>query len=99
MYVVRDIMHCQPGKVRPLVEKFVKMGDLVAGLGYARPRVMTDVSGTRFWTTIAEFDVESVAAFFDMESKLFADPAAGEIMSGYHDLVDEGRREIYKLAE
>jgi hypothetical protein len=58
---------------------------------------MTDVSGPRFWTLVAEFEVESLAAFFEMDDKAFADAGAGEIMAGYHDLVDLGRREIYKL--
>jgi hypothetical protein len=40
MYLIRDIMYCKPGKVRPMVEK---------------------------------------------------------IMQRYHDLVDHGKREIYKL--
>ncbi|HEX9799438.1 MAG TPA: hypothetical protein VGC00_04610 [Thermoanaerobaculia bacterium] len=97
MYVVREIMHCKPGKVRPLVEKFQKMGEVMEKLGLSRPRVMTDVSGPRFWTLVAEFEVESLAAFFEMDDKAFADAGAGEIMAGYHDLVDLGRREIYKL--
>ena len=28
MLLVRDIMYCKPGKVRPLVEKFVAMAKL-----------------------------------------------------------------------
>ena len=97
MFVIRETMHCKPGKVRPMVEKFVKMGDLMAKHGFTRPRVMTDVSGPQYWTLVAEFDVAKLSDFFEMDDKLFADPAAGEIMKGYHDLVDKGRREIFKL--
>ena len=28
MYLIRDIMYCKPGKVRPMVEKFVAMSKL-----------------------------------------------------------------------
>lgn len=97
MYVVRDVMHCKPGKVRPLVEKFVAMGAVLEKLGFSRPRVMTDVSGPQFWTVVAEFEVESLTTFFEMDDKALADAGAAEIMAGYHDLVDHGRRELFKL--
>jgi hypothetical protein len=28
MYLIRDIMYCKPGKVRPMVEKFTAMAKL-----------------------------------------------------------------------
>ena len=59
-------------------------------------RVMTDVSGERYWTIVAEFEVESFDKFMDMSRS----PEMKEIeplMKGYHDHVDHGRREIYKL--
>ena len=63
MLLVREIMNCKPGKVRPLVEKFLAMSRLGSGAGQGAMRVMTDVAGERYWTVVAEFEVETLAAF------------------------------------
>jgi hypothetical protein len=102
VYVVREIMYCKPGKVRPLVEKFLAMSKLMEKLGQGQMRVMTDMSAERYWTLVAEFDVPSLKAFEDM---MGAPPGASaddmkefeRIMTGYHELVESGRREIYKV--
>jgi hypothetical protein len=101
MLVIREIMYCKPGKVRALVEKFVAMDKLGRKLGFPAMRIMTDVSAERYWTLVAEMEVESLDAFEKMM------PGSGQsdedmkdyenIMKGYHDLVEQGRREIYKL--
>jgi len=101
MYLVRDIMYCKPGKVRALVEKFTAMSKLNERAGMPKMRIMTDVSAEQYWTLVSEMEVESLQAFEDM----MANPPASsddmkefeKIMKGYHDLVDRGRREIYKI--
>ena len=98
MLLVREIMYCKPGKVRPMIEKFKAMGDVMEKVGMKRPRVLTDVSGAPYWTIIAEMEVDSLDGFFDgTEDKKFEEAGMNEIMKGYHDLVDHGRREIYKV--
>jgi len=101
MFIIRDIFNCKPGKVRPMVDKFIAMGKLGEKIGMPRMRVMTDFCGEHYWTVVSEMEVPSLQAFEDMMSnpqgsaedmKQFE-----EIMKGYHDLVDHGRREIYKL--
>ena len=98
MYVLREIMNCKPGKVRPMIEKFKAMGDAMEKVGMKRPRVLTDTAGAPYWTIVAEMEVENLDDFFSgMADKKFEEAGMGEIMKGYHDLVDHGRREIYKL--
>jgi hypothetical protein len=98
MLLVRDIMYCKPGKVRPMVEKFLAMSKLSAEKGLGKFRVLTDVSGERFWTIVAESEVESLDAFMKMGEGDEATMKEFEsIMKGYHDLVDHGRREIYTI--
>lgn len=101
MYIVRDIMYCKPGKVRPLLEKFKQMNKISDKVGLPRMRVMTDVCAERFWTLVAEMEVETLQAFEDMEKMQGASPEDikefERIMAGYHDLVDHGKREIYRL--
>lgn len=98
MYVIREIMCCKPGKVRPLVEKFLAMSKLNVKVGMPPMRIMTDFCAEQYWTVVAEFDVPDIASF----EKMMAAPDADmqqfeEIMKGYHDLVDHGKREIYKI--
>jgi hypothetical protein len=66
-------------------------------MGQKPIRLLTDVSGERFWTMIAEVEVERVDDFFAMEQTLMANEALRTSMDGYHDLVDHGRREILRL--
>jgi hypothetical protein len=101
MLLIRDIMYCKPGKVRPLVEKFLAMSKLSEKIGMGRMKVMTDMSAERFWTVVSEIEVPNMEAFQKMMSgdgfKESDMKQFETIMQGYHDLVDEGRREIYKL--
>jgi hypothetical protein len=101
MLLIREIMYCKPGKVRPLVEKFLAMSKLNQKMGMPKMRVTTDLIGERYWTIVAEMEVASLKAFEEMfEGVAQDDPNMKEfeaIMKGYHDLVDHGRREVYKI--
>ena len=50
---------------------------------------------------VSEFEVPSLQAFDDMMQGKGMSPELGKemerIMQGYHDLVEYGRREIYKV--
>ncbi len=93
MLLVREIMYCKPGKVRPLVEKFLAMAKLSAKVGMPKMRVRT---------LVTEMEVASMDDFERMgqgggeqsseDMKQFEN-----IMKGYHELVEYGRREIYKI--
>ena len=103
MLRIREIMYCKPGKVRPLVEKFIAMSKLMEKSGQTGMRIMTDFAGERYWTIVSEFDVESLSDFEKMmsgeDNSMSKEDMAkmDEIMKGYHDLVEYGKREIYKL--
>ena len=100
MLMIREVMHCKPGKVRPLVEKFIAMSKLLQKSGKPKMRVLTDMSGERYWTLVAEMEVPSMKSFEEMMEGMGNGQDAKEfekIMSGYHELVEQGRREIYKI--
>jgi hypothetical protein len=101
MLLVREIMYCKPGKVRPMVEKFIAMNKLSKKAGMPQMRVMTDFCGERYWTIVAEMEVSSVDEFEKMMQGggQSADDLKEmeRLMEGYHDLLDYGRREIYKI--
>jgi hypothetical protein len=94
---MRDIMYCKPGQVRPLVEKFKAMNKVMKKMGASNMRIMTDVCAERYWTLVAETDVESIEEFTKMARETMKDKDMQKIMKGYHDLVVKGRREIYLL--
>jgi hypothetical protein len=97
MLLIREIMYCKPGKVRPLIDKFLKMSKLMEKKGMGKMRVMTDVSAERYWTLVSEFEVESFDAFMAMANTPAEEKEFMELMKDYHELVDHGRREIYKV--
>jgi hypothetical protein len=101
MYVIRELMYCKPGKVRAMVDKFVAMSKMSEKMGMPKMRIMTDLCAEQYWTVVAEMEVPTLQAFEDMMSNPKASPEDlkkfEEIMKGYHDLVERGRREIYKL--
>jgi hypothetical protein len=103
MLLVREIMYCKPGKVRPMVEKSLAMSRLNEKLGMGKMRVMTDFCAERYWTIVMDFEVPSMQAFEEMMQGTGQNPDATKefenIMKGYHDLVEYGRREVYKIEE
>ncbi len=101
MYLIRELMFCKPGKVRAMVAKASALSKLMEKSKLGRMRVLTDVSSERYWTCVMGMEVKSLAAWEKMEqagSMKKADTKKMEmIMKGYHDLVERGRREIYKI--
>ena len=101
MLLVREIMYCKPGKVRPVVEKFLAMAKLSAKVGMPKMRVMTDFCAERYWTIVSEFEVPSMQAFEVMMRGEGITPEMNKefekLMEGYHDLVVSGRREVFKI--
>ena len=97
MLLIRDIMYCKPGKVRPMVEKFVAMNKLSEKKKWPKMKIMTDVSAERYWTVVSEMEVESMEKFMEMMQDTSDAQEFEAIMKGYHDLVDYGRREVYNI--
>jgi hypothetical protein len=80
-----------------MVDKFRAMSKLSEKMGMGKMRVLTDVSAERFWTIVSEFEVPSLEAFMATGQNPDEMKEFDEIMKGYHDLVDHGRREIYTI--
>lgn len=97
MFVIREVLNCKPGKVRPMIDKFKVLSQAAQEIAPTPFRLFTDVSGDPFWTLVAEIEVERIEDFFAMEQKLMSNPAVGKVMGDYHDLVLSGRREILRL--
>ena len=97
MYVIREVLHCKPGKVRKMVEKFRAISNLSREEGYEPLRLLTDVTGEPFWTVVAEMQFDTIDAFFAWEQKLMANETLEQALADYHDLVVSGRREVFRV--
>jgi hypothetical protein len=97
MYVIREILHCKPGKVRQMVEKFRAISNALEEMGHQPLRLLTDVTGEPYWTIVAEAEVERIDDFFTAEQKLTANETLRPVMADYHALVESGRREMYRI--
>lgn len=103
MFVVREVMYCKPGKVRPLVEKFLAMNKIGAKSGMPQMKIMTDFVAEQYWTVVAEMDVASLDEFEKMMSGAMGQGSEADmkemekIMKDYHELVDHGKREVYRV--
>jgi hypothetical protein len=65
-------------------------------------RIMTDFCAERYWTIVAEMEVADLNEFERMMSAMPQGTDEDmkkmeEVMKGYHDLVDLGKREIYRV--
>lgn len=97
MYVIREVLHCKPGKVRQMVDKFRGISTVLKDMGHEPLRLLTDVTGEPFWTIVAEAKVEKIEDFFAMEQTLVSNETLRKTMADYHELVESGRREIYRI--
>lgn len=97
MYVMREVLHCKPGKVRPMVEKFRAISGALEEMGKEPLRLLTDVSGESFWTLVIEAKVEHIEDFFGFERELMQNESLRETFADMHAHIDNGRREIYRL--
>ncbi len=99
MFLIRDIMFCKPGQARPMVEKFRKLSKAMQQMGMGPMRVMTDLTAERYWTVIAETEVPDLGEYTKQSRQASEAKETREIMQGYHDIVESGRREIYVIEQ
>jgi hypothetical protein len=82
-----------------MVEKFVALSKVSRQMGFGQMRVMTDVSAERYWTVVSEMEVSSMEEYTRRSRESMQVKEFQDIMKGYHDLIEHGRREIYQLEE
>ncbi len=97
MYLIREVLNCKPGRVRSMMEKFGAISRVMKDMGQEPLRLLTDVAGEPYWTLVAEAKVERIEDFFDFEQRLMANESLRTTLADYHDLVESGRREIYRI--
>jgi hypothetical protein len=97
MLLIRDVFRCKPGKSRELAEKFKKAAPVFEKMdGFKGQRVLLDYIAD-YWTVVLEAEVESLGEFEKHMQTYASRPEVRAAMDGYMDLVEEGRREIYRV--
>jgi hypothetical protein len=96
MYLIREVFQAKPGKAKDLVKIFKQAAPHFEKLGAINTRVLTDIVST-YWTVVVESETEDMGAFFaNMRSATMSDELK-DIMKGYMDCVEGGRREIFMI--
>jgi hypothetical protein len=91
-------MFCKPAHAKPMVESFKLMVAATAKAGFkVNQRIMTDVAAERYWTVVMEMEVENLDIPDQIMKKVSENPEIQKTMKDYHDHIESGRREIYKL--
>ena len=97
MILARVVFQAKFGKANDVVTYFKTMSqdlpdELIASL---QPRILTDISGP-FDTVVLETTHESLAAYEEFRTAMFAREASGE-PSLEADLIESGRNEYYTI--
>lgn len=97
MYVIRDTFTCKPGMSRKVAEMFkATMPSMAEFDGFRNGRVMVDaVAG--YWTVVLETEADSLEQFERHMATFASRPDIRKSMEGYMDLVQGGKREIFRI--
>ncbi len=97
MYLIRETFKTKPGKAKELVKKFKAavphFEKSEEGKNY---KIMTDIV-SRYWTVVMEYEVADIGKFMNNVRSATGSAELQEIMKGYLELVDGGRREIFMI--
>lgn len=97
MFVVRDVFRCKPGRAKELAERFKRTFPSVEEHdGFRNCRVLVDAVG-EYWTVVLECDFERLDDFERHSREFSSRPEVRAALTGYMELVIEGKREIYRI--
>jgi hypothetical protein len=97
MYLIREVFQVKPGKAKDLVKMFkLAAPHLQKTQNISNMKVMTDVV-SNYWTVVVETETPDIGAFFTNLRTATMSDEIKEIMKGYMDCVEGGRREIFMI--
>ena len=95
MFLIREIFHCRPGKAGEMVKRFKQMEPIMAEFGAkGTQRVMTDMSGERYWTVVSETEVDAIEQYLNTTRQTMTDPRMQKYIQGYHEIVEWEARDL-----
>ena len=97
MYLIREIFQAKPGKAKDLVKMFKQAAPHFEKMGGGKNmKVLTDIVST-YWTVIVESETDDIGGFFTNLRSATMSNELKEIMKGYMDCVEGGKREIFMI--
>ncbi len=97
MYLIREVFQAKPGKAKDLVKMFKEAAPHFEKMGGGKNmKVLTDIVSS-YWTVIVESETDDIGGFFtNLRSATMSDELKN-IMKGYMDCVEGGKREIFMI--
>ncbi|HQW92584.1 MAG TPA: hypothetical protein PKY28_05760 [Ferruginibacter sp.] len=97
MYQIREVFNAKPGKAKDLVKMFKQAAPHFEKTeGVKHVKVLTDIVST-YWTVILESETEDLGGFFANLRNATMSDELKEIMKGYMDCVEGGKREVFMI--
>lgn len=95
MYLIREVFQAKPGKAKELVKMF-KLAEPYFKIseGISSMKIMTDIVGN-YWTVVLESETENIGGFITNLRSATMSEELKEIMKGYMECIESGRREIF----
>ena len=97
MYLIREVFQAKPGKAKDLVKMFKQAIPHFEKDGMAKNmKVMTDIV-SNYWTVVVESETDDIGSFFSNMRSATMSNELKDIMKGYMDRVEGGKREIFMI--
>ena len=97
MYLIREVFQAKPGKAKDLVKMFKQAIPHFEKDGMANNmKVMTDIV-SNYWTVVVESETDDIGRFFSNMRAATMSNELKDIMKGYMDCVEGGKREIFMI--
>ena len=96
MYLIREVFQAKPGKAKDLVRMFKQAAPHFEKDGAKNMKVMTDIVHN-YWTVVVESETDDIGGFFTNLRSATMSNELKEIMKGYMDCIEVGRREIFMV--
>lgn len=97
MFLVRDIFQCKPGRSGEMAARLKRtVPSMETQDRFRNCRVMVD-SVADYWTVVLEAEFESLSDLERHMADYSSRADVREAMAGYMDLVQTGRREIFRM--
>jgi hypothetical protein len=98
MILVRQVFQAKFGHAQQVVAMFKQNADMMQRItgGVGHGRILTDLSGS-FDTVVQEIEVESLAEWERMRSRIFSDPEFQQMQGAGEPPFVAGRAEFYTI--
>lgn len=97
MILIRDILHCKPGKTQAVIEKFKAALPIIEREQKIKnARILVDYIST-YWTVVLESEADSLETFEQQMVQYGQSPDFQNAVKGYMDFLEGGHREIFRI--